>query len=76
MLEIGKFNHLKVKRATRHGAYLADDLGNEALLPVKFVHADLRLEDTIDVFIFTDSEDRITATTQTPLAQRDEFAYL
>ena len=76
MLEIGKFNHLKVKRATRHGAYLADDQGNEALLPVKFVHADLRLEDTIDVFIFTDSEDRITATTQTPLAQRDEFAYL
>lgn len=76
MLEIGKFNHLKVKRATAHGAYLADDQGNEALLPVKFVHADLRLEDTIDVFIFTDSEDRITATTQTPLAQRDEFAYL
>ena len=76
MLEIGKFNCLKVKRATRHGAYLADEDGNEALLPVKFVPDDLRLEDDIDVFIFTDSEDRLTATTQTPLAQRNEFAYL
>jgi len=76
MLEIGKINRLKVKRATRHGAYLEDEQGNEALLPVKFVSDTLRLEDNIDVFIFTDSEDRITATTQTPLAQRDEFAYL
>ncbi len=76
MLEIGKFNHLKVKRATRHGAYLADNQGNEALLPVKFVSDTLRLNDEIDVFIFTDSEDRVTATTQKPLAQRDEFAYL
>ncbi len=76
MLEIGKFNHLKVERATSHGAYLADEQGNEVLLPVKFVSDTLRLEDDIDVFIFTDSEDRITATTQIPLAQRDEFAYL
>lgn len=76
MLEIGKFNSLKVKRATRHGAYLADEQGNEALLPVKFVPDDLRLEDNFDVFIFMDSEDRVTATTQIPLAQRDEFAYL
>ena len=76
MLEIGKINRLKVNRATQHGAYLADEDGNEALLPVKFVPDDLRLEDDIDVFIFTDSEDRLTATTQTPLAQRNEFAYL
>ena len=34
------------------------------------------MEDEIDVFIFTDSEDRITATTQIPKAQRDEFAFL
>lgn len=76
MLKIGKFNHLKVKRATRHGAYLVDQDGNEVLLPVKFVSDTLRLEDEIDVFIFTDSEDRITATTQIPKAQRDEFAFL
>ena len=76
MLEIGKFNHLKVKRATRHGAYLTDEQGNEALLPVKFVSETLRLEDKINVFIYTDSEDRVTATTQVPIAQRDEFAYL
>jgi len=76
MLEIGKFNHLKVKRATRHGAYLADEQGNEVLLPVKFVSETLRLEDLITVFIYTDSEDRVTATTQMPIAQRDEFACL
>ncbi|MEJ2054016.1 MAG: S1-like domain-containing RNA-binding protein [Calditrichaceae bacterium] len=76
MLEIGKINRLTVKRATRHGAYLADEQGNEALLPVKYVSDTLRMEDKIDVFIFTDSEDRITATTQIPLAKRDEFACL
>lgn len=76
MLEIGKVNHLKAKRATQHGAYLADEQGNEVLLPRKFVPDDLRLEDTIDVFVFTDSEDRITATTQKPIARRDEFACL
>ena len=76
MLEIGKINHLKVNRATAHGAYLVDNQGSEVLLPKKFVADDLRLEDELDVFVFTDSEDRITATTQTPFAQRDEFAYL
>ncbi len=76
MLNLGKINRLTVKRATRHGAYLEDAEGNEVLLPVKYVADDLRLEDTIDVFLFTDSEDRVTATTQKPLAQRDEFAYL
>lgn len=76
MLEIGKINRLRVKRATQHGAYLCDDQDNEVLLPRKFVSADLRLEDQIDVFLFTDSEDRITATTQKPLVMRDEFAFL
>jgi predicted RNA-binding protein (virulence factor B family) len=76
MLEIGKINQLITKRATRHGAYLADEQGNEVLLPRKFVPDDLRLEDKLDVFLFTDSEDRITATTRMPLVRRDEFACL
>ncbi len=75
-MEIGKYCQLTVKRATQHGAYLADNKGNEVLLPRKFVSETLRIEDNIEVFIFTDSEDRITATTIKPKITLGEFACL
>ena len=75
-MEIGKYCELTVSRATRHGAYLTDEQGNEVLLPKKFVSDTLRLEDKIEVFIFTDSEDRVTATTLKPKITLGEFAFL
>lgn len=56
--------------------YLRDDENNEVLLPNKYIPDGLRVGDTIDVFIYKDSEDRIISTTLTPLIQLNEFAFL
>lgn len=76
MVDIGYTNILSITRFTDNGAYLdGEDLG-EILLPKKFVDENLKVGDKIDVFVFCDSEDRLTATTQKPLAHVDSFAYL
>lgn len=75
MIRLGDFNEMEVARFTSSGAYLrAGD--EEALLPRKFLYPALKVGDKIEVFIFTDSEDRLTATTQRPKAKAGEFAYL
>ncbi len=76
MFELGKFSLLKASRVTPNGVYLANDLGEEVLLPKKYIPADLRLKDEINVFLFKDSEDRITATTIIPKIMLNEFAAL
>ncbi len=76
MPEIGKINRLTVKRLSERGAWLEDDAGKGVNLPKKFVTNDLRPGTAVDVFIYTDKADRLTATTKMPPAQRDEFAYL
>lgn len=76
MLEVGRFNTLTFSRSTRQGIYLQDEEGKEVLLPRSEVPADFSEEEPIAVFLYTDSEDRLTATTIQPKAIRDEFAYL
>lgn len=76
MIEIGKDNRLKVAREVDFGVYLADDEGNEVLMPARYVSEDVRVGDTVDVFVYTDSEDRPVATTEVPYAKVGEFAFL
>lgn len=76
MIEIGKDNRLKVAREVDFGVYLADDEGNEVLMPACYVSEDVRVGDTVDVFVYTDSEDRPVATTEVPYAKVGEFAFL
>lgn len=80
MIQQGKFNTLVAVRFTSVGAFLAeseeDEYEDAILLPNKYVPDDLREGDEISVFIYTDSEDRLVATTRTPKIQRNEFAYL
>lgn len=76
MITLGKTYALPVVRKVDFGFYLdADDLG-EILLPRKHVPDELAVGDTIDVFLYLDSEDRPVATTQKPKAQVGEFAFL
>ncbi|WP_104697092.1 MULTISPECIES: S1-like domain-containing RNA-binding protein [unclassified Helicobacter] len=75
-MEIGLINSLYIKRFSSFGAYLVDEHQNEVLLPKKFLSPHLKIGDLIKVFIHTDSEDRIVATTQTPLAQCNQIAIL
>jgi len=76
MTEIGKINHLYVVKEVDFGIYLdGGDLG-EILMPKRYVPEGTQPEDTIEAFIYLDSEDRLVATTEKPLAMVDEFALL
>jgi len=75
-MKIGEYNTLRINRFTSVGAYLLDEQENDVLLPNKYITPDLSIEDMITVFIYRDSEDRIVATTETPLIELDSFAYL
>lgn len=75
MLNIGKTNTLKIVKRTPQGLYLDSDRG-EILLPNKYIPEGIEIGDSVDVFIYTDSEDRLIATTLKPYAFLDEFACL
>jgi predicted RNA-binding protein (virulence factor B family) len=76
VVEIGKFNQLTVGRASENGFYLKDDAGQEVLLPNAYIPDGLSLRDPIIVFVYTDSEDRMVATTLQPKILLNEFALL
>jgi predicted RNA-binding protein (virulence factor B family) len=73
LIRIGEFNELQVERQVEFGFYLTDGK-NEVLLPTKYVPKDIKLGDRIEVFVYTDSEDRPIATTLKPKAAVGEFA--
>lgn len=75
MVKVGEYNELKVARMVDFGAYL-DDGGEGILLPKRFMPRDLKVEDTIRVFIYHDSEDRLIATTQKPLGVLNDIVKL
>ncbi len=76
MLKIGKFNTLQIVRAVDFGLYLATESGREVLLPNRYVTDSMHIGDMLDVFIYTDSEDRPIATTDRPAATVGQFAFM
>ncbi len=75
MISIGSNSILEVSAHVPAGILLTDG-EKEILLPNKFVPKGAKTGDKIDVFVYTDSEDRPIATTQTPLAKVGDFACL
>ncbi|MBK9479899.1 MAG: GntR family transcriptional regulator [Bacteroidetes bacterium] len=75
MLELGKFNTLKIARKVDFGVFLSSGT-DEVLLPKKYLEPAMEIGSDVAVFIYKDSEDRTIATTQKPFAQVGEFAYL
>ncbi len=73
-LELGLLNILRVDRHTPHGIFLMAEDGNDVLLPQSYVKDDMVEDSMVEVFLYTDSEDRLIATTLTPTAMLDEFA--
>jgi len=76
MAEIGKINTLSVVRETENGVYLDGENLGEILMPRKFVTDEVKASEQATVFIYSDSEDRLVATTENPLAMVGEFAFL
>jgi uncharacterized protein len=75
MIEIGKFNELRFTKKTEAGLILTDG-EKEVLLPFLNAPEDVQVGDNIQVFTYIHSDGRIMATTETPIAQVDEFALL
>ncbi len=76
MPEIGKRNHLVILKEVEFGLYLDGGDWGEILLPRKYRPEKCSPGDILDVFLYRDSEDRLIATTQVPLAMAGEFACL
>ncbi|OPZ95683.1 MAG: hypothetical protein BWY72_02008 [Bacteroidetes bacterium ADurb.Bin416] len=76
MAILGKINPLKVVKQVDFGLYLDGGSDGEILLPKRYVPEGVEIGDTLPVFIYNDSEDRIIATTEKPLALVGEFAFL
>lgn len=76
MIKTGLFLDLTFHHDTPQGWYLTDELGVEVLLPNKYCPSEAEEGDVINVFIYRDSEDRITATTRVPKIELHEFGSL
>ena len=78
MFEIGKKQTLCVSRLVTFGVYLREQSEgtDEVLLPGKEVPAGTKPGDSIEVFLYRDSKDRLIATTRTPLLSLGETAVL
>lgn len=73
---MGRRNLLTVLREAPPGFYLDGGAHGEILLPGRYIPRGTAPGAKMDVFVYRDSEDRPVATTETPLAQVGEFAYL
>lgn len=76
MVKIGQHNRLKVSRLTDFGAYLDAGNGVEILIPARYLAEPVSEGSELDVFVYTDSEDRLIATTEKPYIEVGQFAFL
>ena len=76
MLRAGRIQKLTVSRISDYGLYLADEEQNEVLLPNRYISLTDKPGDEKEVFLYHDTEDRLVATTETPLLRVGEAGYL
>lgn len=80
MIELGKKQTLTVVKTVDFGVYLAADKNAEAqdrvLLPGKQVPEGTKEGDSLEVFVYKDSKDRLISTTNEPLVQVGQTALL
>ncbi len=74
-LELGQLNILRVERYSPHGLHLHALDEKDVLLPKAYETKEMVVDSLVDVFLYTDSEDRLIATTLKPKAMLDEFAF-
>lgn len=75
-IKIGETNILKAARESEFGLFLSAQDGQEVLLPNAYVNKkEMPVGALIEVFVYTDSEDRPVATTKQPYAKLGEYGY-
>jgi predicted RNA-binding protein (virulence factor B family) len=77
MFEIGKVNHLNVSRENKSGFYLKhEDSIQEIFMPPSMAPMDLKVGDSIEAFVYLDTNGKLIATDQKPYAQVGEYALM
>ena len=76
MINIGKINKLNVVKKQGADVYLDNGTSGKVLLADKKLPANCQVGDTLEVFVYVDSEGHLAATTKMPLAQVDDIAWL
>jgi hypothetical protein len=76
MLNIGKINKLNVIKKQGADVYLDNGTSGKVLLADKKLSATCQVGDTLEVFVYVDSEGHLAATTKIPFAQVDDIAWL
>jgi predicted RNA-binding protein (virulence factor B family) len=75
-IKVGELNLLKINRVSEPGLYLISEDEQEVLLPNCYVKKEMSIGSIIEVFIYTDSEDRLVATTLKPYGMKNDFVCL
>jgi len=75
-IRLGDYNQLEVVKEVDFGMYLDAGDEGEVLLPKRYVPKGCKLGDMLNVFLYLDQDERLVATTETPLAKVGEFACL
>lgn len=78
-MELGKRQKLVIIKVVDFGVYLAPDMNNQedkVLLPKKQIPDNKKVGDSLDVFIYRDSKDRLIATTKEPKIMSGQVAEL
>ncbi len=75
-IQIGQYNTLTILRTSPNGVYVGNSLLDEVLLPQKYVPETAKEGDEIEVFVYTDTQDRPIAVIEKPFAVVGQIAAL
>lgn len=75
---VGEYVKLYIIKKMPQGLYLAQSIESKesVLLPNAYITDSMQIGEQIQVFLYTDSEDRLVATTLTPLIKLDQVGLL
>ena len=76
MIVAGEYQTLRIGRIAEPGIYLTDEQEQEVLLPNRYVRLEDKVGNLVEVFVYHDSENRLIATRERPLAVVGEAAVL
>ena len=76
MVEIGKFNRLVIAKERSVGFFFDGGDDGDILMPKRHQPEHCAVGDEMNVFVFLDAEERLTATVMIPFAQVGEVAWL
>lgn len=79
MIRLGEKQELVIVKKVEFGVYLAvsfEDAAEHVLLPLKQVPTDRKVGDSLEVFVYRDSDDRMIATVREPKLKMGEVAEL